>query len=508
MDWLRRYGVLAGLLAVTSSAWLSCTWTPDARAVQPELLASGSFEVLGMLDLSRYAGFVEDPQTAPRVGILDLRNGKRCFLPKETFPLGPVVIGPSGESDPLFLWPAVRFAASGKRTLVFADETCAVRDSKTVVGDAVYPITIDSDKRQVLLFGDTRGKLSLYDPWNEKLTVVATGVGRFVQAQRPAPNGTPEGPQLLWLIENGVLTLRALDGTKVVARGTAVSEVSQAAFSSLRVAYVDEGTLYEAVAPDFKPEIVQPDACTAQYAGTTLSFFSPCDDRQLIRINLQTAQCEEFEPGVYAEWKQDGFTFERAFDEEDNNQLFVTPPNGERTQVVPTLVSDVQALDATRIGGRDDDNNFGIWSAPASYTEILKSVGRVVAFIDTRTNRLSWVAQHDLSKGRGTLSYLEQPSFKLENIAKKVASNSVSVLQIVPVAEPVLVYVRDATVTQKENETPRYVGSLDARVLSGDLGSNNSDLVTSYTLVADPNVPGLLYTTDGPEDQGLWFAAL
>jgi len=44
--------------------------------------------------------------------------------------------------------------------------------------------------------------------------------------------------------------------------------------------------------------------------------------------------------------------------------------------------------------------------------------------------------------------------------------------------------------------------------LSGDLGSTISENVTSYTLVPDPNVAGLLYTTTGPKGRGLWFAAL
>jgi hypothetical protein len=507
MDGRTQYGALAGLLALTSASLLSCTWEPSARAVQPELLAEGSYEVLGMLDLARYAAFVRDPETEPRVGIFDLRLGEPCEFPDDAVPVSPPIVGPSLDDEPPFLWPSARFAANGERSLAFSNERCELRDVGVNVSDTVYPLTLDADKRQVVLFGDSRGKLSVYDPWSEELTVIATGVGRFVQAQRPQINGAPVGPQMLWLIENGVLTLRTLDGTKIVGRGTRVTELTQAAFATLRVAYIDAGNLYEAVAPEFRPALLAQDACGALYAGTTISFFSPCEARQLNRIDLTTGQLELFEPGVYAEWKQEGYTFERAL-KADKDILFVTPPNGTRTQVTPTLVSDVQPLDNTRIVGRDAANNFGIWSAQLGFMPILRSAGRVVGFIDTRTNRLSWVALHEIKDGNATLSYLEQPSFRLETIARRVAPSSVSVLQILPVAEPVLVYVRDADVTQVEGQRPNYRGSLDARVLSGDLESNISQDVTSYALVSDPSVPGLLYTTNAPKDKGLWFAAL
>ncbi len=461
-----------------------------------------------MLDVSRYAGFVRDPETAPRVGILDLRTRKHCDLPEDTFPLSQVIVGPTGQDGPPFLWPAARFDTEGRRTLTFSDEKCNLRELDTRVGDSIFPVTLDADKRQVVLFGDNRGKLSLYDPWDEKLTVIATGVGRFVQVQRPQMNGIPVGPQMLWLIESGVLTLRTLDGTKIVARGKAVTELSQASLATQRVAYVDQGILYDAAAPDFKPGQLAQNACTPVYAGTTLSFFSPCEARQLNRLDLQTGVLEVFEPGVYAEWKQDGFTFERAVDEENNNVLFVTTLDGQRTQVIPTLVSEVQALDSKRIVGRDADNNFGVYTIGGDFIKLLRSAGRVVGFIDSRTRRLSWVALHEIKDGVATLSYLEQPDFRLETIAEDVAPSSVSVLQIVPVAEPVLVYVRDAEIMQEEGRPARYQGTLDTRVLSGELGSSIGEDVTSYALVADPNVPGLLYTTNGSRDQGLWFAAL
>ncbi len=503
-----RHNVLVGLLALISAAFVGCGWEPSARPVQPELLAQGAYEVIGMLDIARYAGFVRDPQTDPRVGILDLRTRKRCELPEGSVPLSQVISGPRNEDHPPFLWPAARLNKNGMRTLTFSDEQCEMRELDAPVGDAIFPVTLDADQRAVILFGDGKGKLSIYDPWDDDLSVIATGVGRFVQAQRPQSNGSPVGPQMLWLIEKGVLTLRMFDGTKIVARGKAVTELTQAALATLRVAYVDNGDLYEAVAPDFKPALLGQDACTPFYGGTTISFFSPCEARQLNRIDLTTGTLETFAPGVYAEWKQDGFSFERAIDEEGANSLFVTPPNGTRTLVTPTLVSDVQVLDRTRVVGRTAQNDFGIWALEGKFEPILRAAGRVVAFIDTRTMRLSWVALHELDKGTATLSYLEQPNFRIETIARKVAPNSVAVLQLVPIAEPVLVYVRDATVTQVEGAGARYSGSLDARVLSGDLKSNISADVTSYVPVADPNVPGLLYATDGPKDKGLWFAAL
>lgn len=486
-----------------------CTWEPSARPAQPVLLAEGNFEVLGMLDESRYAGFARDPETAPAVGIVDLRNEKRCELAENTFPITSPITGSADADDqPPFLWPSAHFSADKEPTLTFSDETCTLYDVDATISDTVYPITLDEDQRQIVLFGDGKGKLSYYDPWNDELRVIATGVSRFLQAQRPQSNSGPVGPQALWLIENGVLTLRTFDSKIVVQRGKAVSELTQAAFTTLRVAFVDGGDLYEAVAPDYKRALIAADACSPQYNGAKIAYFSPCGARQLERLDLSSGERETFEPGVYAQWEQSGFEFERALDEQGKNQLFVTPPGGKRTQVEPTLLSEVQALDSTRIVGTDGSDNFGIWSKADGFRPILRGTGRIVAFIDTRTNRLSWVAMHQVEEGRGTLSYLEQPSFTLETIATKVATPSVSVLQIAPVSEPVLVYVRDANVTLRENQAPSYNGKLDTRVLSGDLESSISDDVTSYTLVPNPNAAGLLYTTQSAKESGLWFAAL
>ncbi len=503
-----RHTAATGLLALACLVASGCTWEPSARAVQPQRLASGSFEVLGMLDASRYAGLVRDPETKPSVEILDLRTDRRCAFPEATFPIAGVMTAGSSVDHPPFLWPSAHFFSDGPRTLSFADEKCALRDVDVPVGSNLSTLALDEDQREVLLFGDDRGNLSLYDPWNDELTKIASGVSRFNQALRAQSGGKPVGPQMLWLIENGALTLRTLEGELLVKRGTNVSELSQAAFASVRVAYVDGGDLYEAVAPDFTRAPVARDACTVSYSGAKLSFFSPCEARQLVRVDLSTGQREEFALGIYAEWKQNGFVFERGVDKDGKNQLFVTLPGGMRTEVRPTLLADVQPLDATRIVGSDGSANFGIWSERDGFKTLLKKASGVFGFIDTRTNRLSWVAMHEVEGGRGTLAYLEQPAFKLNTIARKVATSSVSVQGLFPVEEPVLVYVRDATVITKAGQAPQYEGSLDARVLSGELESTISENVTSYALVPDPNVAGLLYTTSGTKGRGLWFAAL
>ncbi len=503
-----RHTSLAAPLVLACMCVAACTWQPEARPVQPRRLAEGAFEVLGMLDTARYAGFARDPETAPVVGIVDLRDGSICELPAATFPVSGVITGPTGHPGPQFLWPSARYAADGRATLTFSDETCSLRDVDVPVSDAVYPLTLDDDGRQVVIFGNGKGQLSLYDPWNDKLSIIATGVSRFLQAQRPQTGGNPMGPEMLWLIENDALTLRTLDGTLVVQRGSAVTEFVQAAFATLHVAFVDGGDLYEAAAPDFKRALVSADACSPSYGGTTISYFAPCADRQLVRLNLQTGELEEFARGVQAAWKQGGFTFERGLDEAGRNTLFVTPPGGQRTEVTPTLLSDVQALDNTHIVGKDANSDFGIWSARDGFTPVLKSAGRIVGFIDARTNRLSWVAMHEVKGGRGTLAYVEQRSFQVATIARGVATNSVAIGQVFQVTEPVLMYVREAEISARKGGGSAYNGKLDARVLSGDLESNISDHVTSYAIVPDPNVAGLLYSTKGPDEQGLWFAVL
>jgi hypothetical protein len=498
--------LLAGWLALLVCS-AACSWQPTARPVRPEKLADGAFVAVAMLDASQFAA-VRSDNDAPRWLIADLQSRTLCELPEDVVPFGTRTLQTPSAFDlsVRFLWPVARVAEDDTRTLSFSDERCRLTDTEVRTGAEVYPIALDEDGREALVFGDGRGTFSLYDPWLERSNVIATGVGRFAQVSRPRRNDRPVGPQAFWLIESGELTQRALDGTELLRRGKSVSAFSQAAFAQLRVAYVDGGNLYESVAPDYRSTLIAEDACNPSYGGTELSFFSPCDAQQLVRVDLTNGTFVTFEPGVFREWKDSGIRFERA--RAGNEQLlFVTFPDGERTRVEPTLFSDLQVIGSEDIVGTDAEGRFGVWNPRAPFMPLLYGVAGILPFVDVRTAQLFWLVLHQVEGGVGQLAALEQPKLSLRVIADGVPITGVAVEVPLTIPEPFVAFVRDATVTSRGG-SQRFTGTLEAQLIGGELGTTIDEQVTSYIYANAGNLPALLYTTSSEAGDALWLAAL
>src|SRR5690606_36208215 len=96
----------------------------------------------------------------------------------------------------------------------------------------------------------------------------------------------------LWLIEQGVLTQRTLTGERLLSLGANVQTFALEQYDTLRVAYVDDGALYEAAGPNFFPVLIAEDACEPRYDEFYLNFLAPCEERQLVRLDLTTGELE------------------------------------------------------------------------------------------------------------------------------------------------------------------------------------------------------------------------
>lgn len=531
-----RFLVFAGLwLAGTSLCISACTWTPVARQVQPELIVAGPARVEQLLDANgRYVLISRLQEDSSELSIVDWNNKKLCTLPPEVARFERPLLGPSSErsKSPLFFLPvAVR---EGDRLLLrFADENCELHGDYDAVSQSTSRFPLDEDGREVFIYGNGMGTVALADPWQERGQVLAAKVRSFALASRPV---SPLSAQLIWFLEDGKLTQRALDGTLVVELGSAVSGFAQGLFDTLRVAYVDGFDVYEAKGPNFEPSLVAANACNPAYRGTDLELFEPCADEQLVRVGLYTGAVERFAPGVFSSTKDSGFLVEYARDEPDGSQenergkvrLFVQPPGRARVEVTPAFIGRPLVIDPNRLAGlmpcdeipgrkcgEQGTRTFAIWSASGDLLPLYDRVGELVPFVDIRQSSYVWLMHHELENGLGKLSTFSERSANLTTIStatpvrdplgngRAVRGYSVELLPAFP--EPLLVHISDARPLARDARLSQ--GTLNARLLSGELASVVDKDVTSYAMVGTP-LPGVLYGVEEGAQPGLWFAAL
>jgi hypothetical protein len=504
-------------------------WQPTAKPVQPELVLEGSVDVLTWLDTAQHFVLIKrDPTGSARYAIVEWQKKTACNLPEDIVDIDAPVFDPAaGKDGPELLLPLkIKKSALKDSELYYADEHCKLRGP---FGHAVdtYGFALDGSARGCSLVDDKKGGISLVNPWTGDVTQLATGVSQFEEVKRPTQNGVPIGAQALWLIENGKLTQRSLEGKLLFTRGKDVRpQFQQALYDTLRIAYQDGSDLYEAVAPDFVPVLIAKDACRPLYSGLELNLWTPCADRQLVRIDLVTGETVTFDPGVAWSYEQANFLLEYVFDDERVLHLYATPPGLKRKEVSPALVSDVQIIDSRRIVGRTDVRDcgvsaeeepktcprLGIWDwdgdgDSGSFTQIAKRAASPVPFTDTRTSQLIWLCRHDIDDlDRGTITLFRQLNFSAEDVAYGVPGGGYSSEGILQVSEPVLFFVENTEPVSKNDK--RLRGRLRARLLSGELGSEIDKNVTSFTSLYMPAVPGVLYSVEGGARTGLWFAAL
>ncbi len=494
-----------------------CEWQPTAKPVQPQLMLAGPVKVDRLIDpvaTQRFVLLTRDPASTTggsRRAIFERATKKVCDLPAGTVQIdGALFDRAAKEAGPAFMLPIIVNDGAEDRALYYSDEHCVLRGpfGRARVTNA---IALDGSGQEVSAVGDGRGTLTLVNPWTEQVTTIATGVSAFANVRRPTTGESPVGAQAFWLLENGALTQRTLTGELLFSRGQDVRDFTQALFNTLRVAYVDGTTLYEAAGPDFQPVAIAHDACEPNYSGLSLNLFTPCDDRQLVRIDLTNGQAQTFVAGTFAAYSQSGFLFEHLYGPGGEKQFYVTPPGGARTLVTPTFeLNTVQVLDNNRIVGTAKNerlgNDFVLWDARLDSTvHLFSNVGRAIPFLNMRASEVLWLFQHDVADRRGTLSLFSQRSLLPETLAMNVPTTAYSVEVLAQVSEPALVFIEDAEpVSDTDN---RLNGSLHARLVSGELGAVVDHNVTSYVAVYTP-LEGLVYSVEDGERSGLWFAAL
>lgn len=521
-----RFSFLAWLCLLVPTARLlsACDeWVPVARPVQPERVLEGPTRVEMLLDANgRYALVTRFGEEGERtLSIVNWNSHKACALPNGVERFEAPLFGPKDRrtEPPLFWLPVITRAEDGTQQLQFADERCNLQDSYGTFGGKVGQPMLREDGRTLLLFSDGLGNLSRADPWYGETLLLAEKVRSVAGVLEVA-----DSPQALWLIEDDKLTQRLLDGTLVMRLGERVTDFSQALHDGLRVAYVDGGDLYEAVGPEFDPVPIADDACEPEYRNGVLDLYRPCADRQLLRIVLFSGKIEEFAQGVYRSYDDAGYTIEYSRGEDGATRLFAEPPGRERTEIKPPFLGNPLVIDSSHLAGliEEEDESGGksrtfvIWSAatPDALQRVFFDVGNLIPFIDIRSSSFLWVMHHEVTDGFGRLSIFSERTLRLNLIAETVPLRdpgagpavrgfSIEVLPAFP--EPLLMYITNAS--PLERDPAAFRGLLRARLLSGELGSDIDDDVTSYAVVATP-LPGILYGIEEGEHPGLWFAAL
>ncbi len=548
-----------------------------AGPVRPERLLEGAARVEVMLEESeRYilvSRFKQDDegQEQRRYNIVDWKNRTHCELPENIARIERSILGPSGrrKQKPLFLLPVVLQEPGegedpGPQVLSFYDESCQVHGETDYgpISIARNTLALDEDGREVLIYGNGKGLLALADPWRDERSEITAGFSAFAFVQRP---GSLNSPQLLWVIENGHLTQRALDGTLVLSLGERVSGFAQVLLTQLRVAYLQDGDLFEAVGPDFEPTRIAEDACNFAYRPGFLDLFQPCGanrppmeeplDRRLVRTNLMTGESVTFDPGVVEVYNDTGFAFElEKYKDENGKELerqWVTLP-GDKVErkfaLEKPYVGRPLVLDSSHLVGIKERVEVGEdgmeYTRRALVVTTLERVGdkveqpevdvfqhelvSVESFFmipDYRTSSFYWLVFHDKKTvsddaapgdaTRGSLSLVSALDRVVERVADDVPlsalPNAPSVrgysVEVLPTftKERAIAYIDEAVPLDHDPRGMR--GTLHVRLMSGALGSIIASDVTSYHLLSAP-LPGVLYGVEEGEQQGLWFAAL
>lgn len=551
---------LAGTLCIASGG-VGCDWQPVTRDVQPERILEGPTRIETALGTGRFVLVRRFDADGDHFAIVDWDGRTACDLPPEVQRVQPALLGPTGQRNdyPTFLLP-LAVQDGDKQVLRFVDERCKSYGDYGVISANFRQFALDEDGREVVLHGNGAGVVSLADPWRSTTKVVAEKVQTF---QPVARSGLTE-PQRFWFIENGKLTQRALDGTLLLTLGTAVTTLTDGLFDTLRVAFVDGGDLYEAVAPNFEPTLIGKGACAAVYRGDSLDRYEPCAKKQLVRGSLYSGETETFDEGVYSSYAEGGITWQARTDPKDGKLHMTAKPAGKPpAEITPPFVFRPLVLDGTHaaglvdcvqlrlaLSGSDPSADAGVNEAiPDSDDPFMQCVPGELSFVtwtygaatmqpmfhrvvelmppyaDTNQGTFYWLTLYNRRvfklndegvrewSDERVLAVFDQRSMKLETVATNVpvrdplrngrGVRGYGLERSAAHSLPLLLYSAESQPTAIP-EVPR--GTLHVRLLSGALDSTIARDVTSYVLVASPLL-GVLYGVE-EGDAGLWFAAL
>jgi hypothetical protein len=501
-----------------------CKFEPVVRTPKPEQLSQERTQVLSTLDTrGEYAlvAYQEEEQASPQLAISHWRTGERCDLPVLGAPVSAPLPRARGAPSRPMLYLPLAVSDGGETQLMLVDDHCQPYGPfGAIAPDTARTVFSDIDQGGYLLFRDPQDRLSLLDP---RRGLAPRALADGVSALRATRETRGKQREAVWIIAAGELRLLTLDGEPLAAMGHDVNTFNLAS-SHERIAFVDGEDLYEAAAPSFAPRRVARDACGPRYGRDTLEFFAPCAEQTLQRVGLESGEYQQFEPGVFASFTQEGVRLDYSTDEAGDTLLSAVYRDGARVTIDPVLDrGDVYVIDDQRLAGLAADE-FGIWTrADAHFSPLVEHVAQVIPHHRGKKHTFAWLLYHDVDASLGTLSLLDQGGAYSE-IAQGVplpaqqgfVIEDGSALAQYPFAAPLVVLLEDAYPMAQANAPAldlggllpeRFCGRLKALSITGAPRAELADDVCSYAIVAAP-VPGVLYGVEAGADQGLWFVAL
>lgn len=512
-----RLPYLSSTLGVLGLSLAGCGFDPVTHPIEPEQLNTDHAQLLGPLDpRGEYVLLAhEQPDGAVGIDILQWRRNQRCPLPAQSAPIAEALPrSANAKKGPAFYVPVGRqLLNDGEREgdveLLLTDEHCAVQAALgRVKPGSLRAYNARSDDHPFLTYRDPDDTLFLLDP---SVGLTPTALAHAPSSVRVGKSGKRDA---LWMIEAGELTQRSLQGERLRSLGHAVNGLALDGEGE-RVAFIDDGALYEAVAPKYEARPIAPDACSPRYTRDTLEFFAPCEEKALIRIHIDSREIETFESGVYASSVQDGVQLDYT-GAGDSPQLVAQFHDGERLAVTPSLrPGAVYVLDDQRLIGVDARQRFGVWDRrDGHFAPLFSQVEDVVSHHRGKTHLYSWLVYHDVQPdGLGSLSLLDEEGMLSAPIARGVPRSETGGYSVIngadlphyPFSAPLVVTLEDASAVPAPQ--PRFRGRLRALSMRGEPSVVLAEDVSSYTLVATP-VPAVLFTVEDGPARGLWYAAL
>ncbi len=531
-------------LASVGASVAACTWQPVAREVQPELVIAGPARVLRLIDDDGHNALIGTGLTAPfTLHVLHSETREHCALPAgavvEWF-VSPLTAPNLRGNRARSFWLPFFKRDGDTLNLYYTDEKCALIGPFGETNNLeLGVIQLRADSRNVSLLRDSKNNLSLVDPWTGEVTKIASGVTSYQSVQRSDNSSTPEA---LWLVEDGKLTQRALDGTLLLSLGSRVDDVfAQTLRDQLRVVYVDNGNLFEAKGPSFTPVLIAESACNPLYQDNVLDLWMPCADRQLVRVDLMSGMIRRFAPQVFRAYSAADVTFEQVHDVADDPEdysLWVsdgTTGMTPRFKLEPRPNAGVSVISNKRMVGLARNAQLGVWTISGGYTAGYRGVQRLQTFRDQRTGQLLWLIAYAVDAQRvSTVGVVEQrqleavvasiqldagvpgtsdaavPAARPLVVAERAHIDGYRVFYPGSVREPVILTLEppvEADAAVFGGVEGVFSGALNAHLLSAEQSTYVDEPVQSYQVVSSP-IPGILYgILQGPR-AGLWFAAL
>jgi hypothetical protein len=502
----------SALLSSLYFAGLSaCSFQPLGGKSEPRRVSSESVGLIRTLDPQGKLALVQRPSESGAT-VMKWHDDRSCALPSQ-FPnslraLPPPTAASKGSSS-FYLACTADNEAGENAELVMVDDQCQLlRDFPNVLPETIQVTNSVTDQHGILVARDREGRLYALDPYGSvRMALIAELV---TQAQAVITDGK-RARNAVWAVEGARLTLRTLTGEPLAALGTQVTDFALSA-DQKRVAFIDAGDLYEALAPSFKPRKLADDACKAAFLGQDLGAFSPCAKQQLVARLASADALHRYPDGVFLARRFDGLelTFQRT--EDAGIRMFARYGTGEPELLTPTLrPQTTYFLSDGSLLGVSEDGTLGTFNPDTHlFRPVLEGVTRMQAEYRGKSKRYWFLVHHNVTEDLGTLSVVDAPDMRIREVARNVPTHghqgfmleSGRAIPNYPYAAPTVLMLSEAS----EDADGAFVGTLRAELITGDPAEEFGADVSSYLLVANPQ-PGVLYSVGDGDKRGLWFAA-